>query len=66
MKSDDKVSAVEARLMKDVNNLKRENKVLVEDSEVIITQAGKQGPGGVFRGNYYTSGKTRSSWKIPR
>ena len=37
MKSDDKVSAVEAQLMKDVNNLKRENKVLVEDSEVIIT-----------------------------
>ena len=53
MKSNDKVSAVEARLMKDVNNLKRENKVLMEDSEVIITQAGKPGPRGGFRGNYY-------------
>ena len=66
MRSDDKVSAVEARLMKDVNNLKRENKVLVEDSGVIITQGGKPGPRGRFRGNYYTRGKTRSSWRIQR
>lgn len=35
MRSDDKVSAVEARLQKDIKNLKREKEVLSEDVEVI-------------------------------
>lgn len=34
MRSDDKVSAVEARLQKDIKNLKREKEVLSEDVEV--------------------------------
>ena len=34
MRSDDKVSAVEARLQKDIRNLKREKEVLTEDVEV--------------------------------
>jgi hypothetical protein len=34
VRSDDKVSAVEARLQKDIKNLKREKQVLSEDVEV--------------------------------
>ena len=34
VRSDDKVSAVEARLQKDIRNLKREKEVLTEDVEV--------------------------------
>ncbi|KAK3095207.1 hypothetical protein FSP39_011518 [Pinctada imbricata] len=33
VRSEDKVSAIEARLMKDINNLKREKQVLMEDTE---------------------------------
>lgn len=38
MRSDDKVSAVEARLQKDIKNLKREKEVLSEDIEVIVVK----------------------------
>lgn len=43
MRSDDKVSAVEARLQKDIKNLKREKEILSEDIEVRVSM-GKGGP----------------------